>query len=94
MEFKDLNSLVHELNNLSSDYDHIVKWDQIDFWENIETEQNNEQTALKIFYGSFRPYDEYIGYDGYGNIESMTEEEYHESLKALESELLEYLEEE
>ena len=42
----------------------------------IEANLNTNMVA----YGDYRPYHDFIGLDGYGNLESMTKEEYKQEL--------------
>lgn len=46
-----------------------------------------------IHFGKYNPMDEYIGFNGYGNIESMDKHTYYNELKEYETELLKEIEE-
>ena len=82
MTINELQELIIEANlNTSGAYDHIIKYEESDFWDNFAAiEYEPQDIANMVAYGSYKPYHEFIGYDGYGNIESMTEEEYTQEL--------------
>ena len=88
MTTTELNLMLIEANeNTNGSFEHIVKYESDIFWDDLELREASPQDiALMVAYGSYKPYHEFIGFDGYGNIESMTEEEYRQ-------ELLEYFEE-
>ena len=88
MTTNQLQELIIEANlNTNGAYDHIIKYEESDFWDNFtDMKYDLKDIANMVAYGSYKPYHEFIGYDGYGNIESMTEEEYRQ-------ELLDYFEE-
>lgn len=88
MTTNELQELIIEANlNTNGAYDHIIKYEESDFWDNFAAmEYAPQDIANMVVYGSYKPYHDFIGFDGYGNIESMTEEEYRQ-------ELLDYYEE-
>ena len=88
MTTNQLQELIIEANlNTNGAYDHIIKYEESEFWDIFtDMEHEPQDIANMVAYGDYRPYHEFIGYDGYGNIESMTEEEYRQ-------ELLDYYEE-
>ena len=88
MTTTELNLMLIEANeNTNGSFEHIVKYEESDFWDNFAAmEYDSKDIANMVAYGSYKPYHEFIGFDGYGNIQSMTEEEYRQ-------ELLDYYEE-
>ena len=88
MTTNQLQELIIEANlNTNGAYDHIIKYEESDFWDNFtDMKYDLKDIANMVAYGSYKPYHDFIGFDGYGNIESMTEEEYRQ-------ELLDYFEE-
>ena len=88
MTTNELQEIMIEANlNTNGAFDNIIKYEESDFWDNFAAmEYEPQDIALMVAYGSYKPYHDFIGFDGYGNIESMTEEEYRQ-------ELLEYYEE-
>ena len=88
MTTTELNLMLIEANeNTNGSFEHIVKYESDIFWSDLELREASPQDiALMVAYGSYKPYHDFIGFDGYGNIESMTEEEYRQ-------ELLDYYEE-
>ena len=88
MTTNQLQELIIEANlNTNGAYDHIIKYGESEFWDIFTAmEYDSKAIANMVAYGSYKPYHEFIGFDGYGNIESMTEEEYRQ-------ELLDYYEE-
>lgn len=88
MTTNQLNLMLIEANeNTNGAFEHIVKYESNIFWCDLELREASPQDiALMVAYGSYKPYHEYVGFDGYGNIESLSEEEYRQ-------ELLDYYEE-
>ena len=88
LEFEELNELAHE----SGDFEHIVKWELDEFFEMLsEYNYDPQDIANMIFYGDYSPLDDYAGFDGDGNIETMNKEQYEEEIEDLREELEEYL---
>ena len=82
MTTTELQEIIIEANlNTNEAFEHIVKYERNIFWRDLELrEASPRDIALMIAYGSYKPYHEFIGFDGYGNIQSMTEEEYRQEL--------------
>lgn len=77
---KELNDILLEANeSTNGGYENIIKYEAREFWDNF-TMDNPLEVALMVAYGTYKPYHDYVGHDGYGNIESMTKEEYREEL--------------
>ena len=88
LEFEELNELAHE----SGDFEHIVKWELDEFFEMLsECNYDPQDIANMIYFGGYSPFDDYAGFDGDGNIETMSKEQYEEEIEALKEELEEYL---
>ena len=85
LEFEELNELAHE----TGDFEHIVKWELDEFFEMLSG--SNQDIANMIYYGSYSPFDDYAGFDGDGNIETMSKEQYEEEIEDLREDLEEYL---
>ena len=88
MTTTELQELIIEANlNTNGAYAHIIKYEESEFWDIFtDMEHEPQDIANMVAYGSYKPYHDFIGLDGYGNLESMTEEEYRQ-------ELLDYYEE-
>ena len=86
--FEELNELAHE----AGDFDHIVKHELDEFFEMLkELDYDPQNVANMIYFGAYSPLDDYAGFDGYGNIETMSRKQYEEEIEALREELEEYL---
>ena len=82
MTTNELQGIIIEANlNTDGAFDNIIKYEESEFW-NIFTDMkyDSKDIANMVAYGSYKPYHDFIGFDGYGNIESMTEEEYKQEL--------------
>lgn len=88
MTTTELNLMLIEANeNTNGAFENIVKYESDIFWCDLELREASPQDiANMVVYGSYKPYHEFIGFDGYGNLESMTEDDYRQ-------ELLDYFEE-
>ena len=86
--FEELNELAHE----TGDFEHIVKWELDEFFEMLkELDYDPQNIANMIYFGGYSPFDDYAGFDGYGNIETMNREQYEKEIEDLREELEEYL---
>lgn len=90
---KDLKEMIFIANEKTNGgYEHIIKYPASEFWGMLEVrEESQQRIANMVAYGNYNPLHDFIGYDGNGNIESMTQEEYESDLKSFESEILENL---
>lgn len=73
---------------VSHNYENVEKWDSETFWRGIIAEDDLETVANKIYFGNYNPFHDYIGFDGYGNIESMSAYDYEEELLSYAGELI------
>ena len=82
MTTNQLQELIIEANlNTNGAFDNIIKYESDIFWCDLELREASPQDiANMVAYGSYKPYHDFIGFDGSGNIESMTEEEYKQEL--------------
>lgn len=86
--FEELNELAHE----SGDFDHIVKHELDEFFEMLkELDYDPQNVANMIYYGSYSPIDDYAGFDGNGNIETMSRKQYEKEIEDLREDLEYYL---
>ena len=92
-KLQELQELIQEVNeNTNGAYENIIKYPSVEFWEVFELgEYDSLKIANMIHFGSYNPLDEFIGYDGNGNIESMNEIEYFNELECYKKELKENL---
>ncbi|XWX34448.1 hypothetical protein EXQLCQDZ_CDS0088 [Staphylococcus phage PG-2021_5] len=95
MNFDKLQQLIEEVNEITNGaYDNIIKEEKETFWNSLEIrDEKPERIANMIHFGSYNPLDEFIGFDGYGNIESMDKHTYYNELKDYQTELLKEIEE-
>ena len=88
LEFEELNRLAHE----RGDFEHIVKWELDEFFEMLsEHNYDPQDIANMIFYGDYSPIDYYAGFDGNGNIETMSRRQYEKEIEDLREDLEYYL---
>lgn len=94
-KFNELKQLIEEVNEITNGaYDNIIKEEKEIFWSSLEIrDEKPESVANMIHFGKYNPMDEYIGFNGYGNIVSMDKHTYYNELKDYENELLKEIEE-
>lgn len=94
MNFNKLQELIEEVNEMTNgSYDNIIKEEKETFWDSLEIrDEKPERIANMIHFGKYNPMDEFIGFDGYGNIESMSKQEYYAELLKFQDEILKDLE--
>lgn len=88
-KLQELQELIQEVNeNTNGAFENIIKYHSGEFWDVLELgEYSSVNIANMIYFGSYNPLDEFIGYDGKGNIESMNEIEYFNELEYYKEEL-------
>lgn len=85
-KFEELREKLQEVNSYNGGYENIVKYDRDVFWDLVDGVEP-ERIANMIYFGDYNPHDEYIGFNGYGNIESMDAMEYYDELLSYEEEI-------
>ena len=81
----DLLGMVQEVNSYNGDLDYLEFYD-MDSFNDIMNGLDPDELARRIFHGDFNPNHEYFEFNGYGNLESLSEYD-------VEKELLDYEEE-
>ena len=87
-KFEELREMLSEVSSYNGGYENIVKYDSDMFWDLMDGEEL-ERIANMIYFGDYNPHDEYVGFNGYGNIESMDAMEYYDELLSYEEEIRE-----
>ena len=80
----DLNTLkdvVRELNSWNACLDYLDVYNNDEEFFNMFFEGKPAELARAIYYGDFNYNDEYIKFNGYGNLETFSEYEYEELLE-------------
>ena len=80
----DLNTLkdvVRELNSWNACLDYLEVYENDEEFFNMFFEGKPAELARAIYYGDFNYNDEYIKFNGYGNLETFSEYEYEELLE-------------
>ena len=90
----DLNTLkdvVRELNSWNACLDYLDVYNNDEEFFNMFFEGKPAELARAIYYGDFNYNDEYIKFNGYGNLETFSEYEYEELLEENIEEITENL---
>lgn len=85
-KFEELREKLQEVNSYNGGYENIEKFDNVSFWDLLDGVEP-ERIANMIYFGDYNPHDEYVGFNGYGNIESMDAMEYYDELLSYEEEI-------
>lgn len=65
--------IVNELNNWDDSLDHLRAYDNDDEFFEVFFERRPAEVAKAIHFGDFNYNDDYIRFNGYGNLETLTE---------------------
>ena len=77
-----LISVVQELNGWNGCLDYLEFWENDEeFFELFYSGMNGLEIARAIYYGDYNYNDDYVRINGYGNLESYTEDEIIEKMK-------------
>lgn len=84
-KIENLLTMVQEINAYNGSIENLDIF-EMDMFDDIMESFNPMEIALKIHYGDFNPNNDYFRFDGYANLESLTD-------LHLENELIDYEEE-
>ena len=76
-----LKDVVRELNSWNTCLDYLDVYNNDEEFFNMFFEGKPAELARAIYYGDFNYNDEYIKFNGYGNLETFSEYEYEELLE-------------
>ena len=86
-----LKDVVRELNNWNACLDYLDVYSNDEEFFNIFFEGRPAELARAIYYGDFNYNDNYIKFNGYGNLKTFSEYDYEELLKENIEEIIECL---
>ena len=86
-----LKDVVRELNSWNACLDYLDVYNNDEEFFNMFFEGKPAELARAIYYGDFNYNDEYIKFNGYGNLETFSEYEYEELLEENIEEITENL---
>mgnify|MGYP006885778704 CR=1 FL=1 len=90
--FEELQENIKQANiNSNMAWDHILKHEKTEFMNEYLNYKDSEDLLNMAFFGNYNPTHEFLGYDGNGNIESMTKEQYHNELLKFQDEIIQDL---
>jgi hypothetical protein len=84
-----LKNLVSECNSWDSSLDYLRVEENDEEFFNIYFEGRPQEVARSVYFGDYRYCDEYVYFNGYGNLESMTGWQYEDKLKENANEIIE-----
>ena len=91
-DVKELRDVVSELNRWNGCLDWLEFWENDEeFFELFYSGINGLEIARAICHGNYRYNDDYVRINGYGNLESYTEDEIIEEMKDSIDEIVENL---
>lgn len=92
LNFEELQEAIKQANiNSNMAWDHIIKHEKTEFFNEILNYKDSEDLLNMAFYGSYNPNNDFIGYDGNGNIESLSKNEYYNELIKFQDEIIQDL---
>lgn len=84
-----LRTMVSEMNGWDGSFEDLHAWD-MDVFNEIMSGQEPEWIAQRIYFGDFNPMHEFFRYNGYGNLESLTNFGYNEEVEDRHDEIVEH----
>ena len=95
-DLSTLKDVVRDLNSWNACLDYLEVYENDEEFFNMFFEGKPAELARAIYYGDFNYNDNYIKFNGYGNLESLSEYEYEEMLEEnieeITENLIEYVE--
>ena len=90
---EQLELMVREINAWDGSFEHLAVYENYEEFFQIYFESSVMEAVRAISYGDYNYMEEYVRFNGYGNIESLTEREWHQELKDEADDIVEqYLE--
>lgn len=77
-----LRNVVSELNSWNNCLEHLEVWENDEEFFNTFFEGKPMEAVRSTYYGEYSYMDEYVKFNGYGNLESLSEYELEEELKS------------
>ena len=78
---EELRSIVQEINNFNGSLDNLNFYENNEDFFNTFFADNPMEVARATFYGDYRYCDQYVRFNGYGNLESFDEYEAMKEIK-------------
>ena len=78
----ELLNIVNEINSFNGSLDFLEYWENDEEFFNTFFLENPMEVARATFYGDYRYCDQYVRFNGYGNLESFDEYEAMKEIKA------------
>ncbi|XAG96883.1 hypothetical protein U7128_000233 [Bacillus phage KKP_4050] len=89
---EELQNVVREINTWDSSLEHLdYEYNDEEFF-NVFFEGKPMEAVRAVFYGDYRYMDDYVKFDGYGNLESASEYQVEKELKESIDEIMDALE--
>ena len=84
-------TIVQELNNWNSNLDYLRVYENDEEFFEMFFQGNPMEVARAIYYGNYKYMDEYVRFDGCGNLESLDDYQYEQELKDNINEIIDEL---
>lgn len=90
---EQLELMVREMNAWDGSFDNLAVYENDDEFFQIFFESKVMEAVRAVSYGDYNYMDAYVRFNGYGNIESLSEREWHQELEDEADDIVEqYLE--
>ena len=90
---EQLELMVREMNAWDGSFDNLAVYENDDEFFQIFFESKVMEAVRAVSYGDYNYMEEYVRFNGYGNIESLSEREWHQELEDEADDIVEqYLE--
>lgn len=86
----ELADLLQYMNSYDRSFEESTFYDMESFDEFMSNYTPSE-IAMMIYFGEFKPNDDYFRFDGYGNLESLDWQEISDEAESLESDIIDHL---
>lgn len=77
----ELRQIANEIHSYSGDLEHLQFWENDEEFFEMFFGHNPMEAVRASFYGDYRYADQYVRFDGYGNLESLEEYQIEDELK-------------
>ena len=81
---EDLKIMVQEIRGCSDELDHLDVWENDQYFFETFFHGREYEVARSICYGDYRYMDDWVRFNGYGNLESLSDWEADKEIEGIE----------
>lgn len=86
---RELEVILQDINSYNGGFETVVAYDKEWYFRELLQGFSPNEIANMVYFGSYNPSHEYFRFNGYGNIETLSEKDYFEEIEDYREEIIE-----